>query len=26
VDPVTDWIDAVAEETFGRVRGWFRRK
>ena len=26
VDPVIDRIDAAAEETSGRVRGWFRRK
>ena len=26
VDPVIDRIDAAAEETSGRVKGWFRRK
>jgi hypothetical protein len=26
VDPVIDWIDAAAEETFSRVKGWFRRE
>ena len=26
VDPVIDRIDSAAEETSGRVKGWFRRK
>jgi hypothetical protein len=26
VDPVIDRIDAAAEETSDRVKGWFRRK